>query len=64
MRSGKTEFQVRLDQTKISWIAVETMDADDEMGTFRREQPILVADVEVRHGRGQGRIITKRHIRS
>lgn len=64
MRPGKTEFQVRLDQTKISWIAVETMDADDEMGTFRWEQPILVADVEVRHGRGQGRIITKRHIRS
>lgn len=50
MRPGKTEFQVRLDQTKISWIAVETMDTDDEMGTFRREQPILVADVEVRHG--------------
>lgn len=64
MRPRKTEFQVRLDQTKISWIAVETMDTDDEMGTFRREQPILVADVEVRHGRGQGRIITKRHIRS
>lgn len=64
MRPRKTEFQVRLDQTKISWIAVETMDTDDEMGSFRREQPILVADVEVRHGRGQGRIITKRHIRS
>lgn len=64
MRPRKTEFQVRLDQTKISWIAVETMDTDDEVGTFRREEPILVADVEVRHGRGQGWIITKRHIRS
>ena len=64
MRSGKTQFQVRLDQTKISRVAIETVHADNQMSSFRREQPVLVADVEVRHGRGQGRIITKRHIRS
>lgn len=64
VRPGQTQFQISLDQTEIGSVAVEAVDAYDEMRTLRREEPILVADVEVRQGRGQGRIITKRHIRS
>lgn len=64
VRPGQTQFQIRLDETEIGGVAVETVDAYDEVRTLRREEAILVADVEVRQSRGQGRIITKRHIRS
>lgn len=64
MRPRQTQFQICLDETEIGGITLETVDADDKVRTFRREESILVADVEVRHGRGQGRIVTKRHIGS
>lgn len=64
MCSRETQFQIRLDETEIGGVTVETVDADDKVRTFRREESILVADVEVRQGRGQGWIVTKRHIGS
>lgn len=64
MRPRQTQFQIRFDETEIGSVTVEAVDAYDEMRTLRREEPILVTDVEVRQSRGQGRIITKRHIRS
>lgn len=64
MCSRQTQFQIGLDETEIGGVTVETVDAYDEMSAFRREEPILVADVEVRQGRSQARIVTKRHIGS
>lgn len=64
MCSRQTQFQIRLDETEIGGVTVETVNAYDKMWTFRREESVLVADVEVRQGRGQGRIVTKRHMGS
>lgn len=64
VRPRQTQFQIRLDETKIGGITIETVDAYDKVRTFRREESILIADVEVRQGRGQALIVTKRHIGS
>jgi len=50
MRARQAQFQVSLDETEISGVAVETMNANDEVRPFRREEPVLIADMEVRQG--------------